>query len=115
MTGARRVTAVAYGLLSWFLLVELIGVSGKVGRFLLDTSLFHQMAAVPASPANWTAGAGMGAVGVVAAAGGSDLQPPGSSGPARDPAAGTPPGMVRMGQAKTPHLHYVLRDASGRL
>ena len=44
----RRAAAVAYTVLLWSLLVELVGGIGGLDRWLYDASLFHQMAAAPA-------------------------------------------------------------------
>ena len=68
----RRVGAVTYGLLVWFLLVEILGSAVRANHWILDLSGYHQMAAAPASPVNWTVNAlmivlalGSAAVGVV--------------------------------------------------
>jgi ABC-2 type transport system permease protein len=62
-------TSVAvYGVLGWSLLVELIGGFGTGTGWLLDTSVFHQMAAAPAVGPNWVVNAvlvGLGVVGVL--------------------------------------------------
>jgi ABC-2 type transport system permease protein len=57
-----------YSVLGWSLLVELVGGIGGGGRWLLDTSLFHQMAAAPAVSPDWTANALMIVVGAACAA-----------------------------------------------
>ena len=51
---------------SWSVLVTVIGGVGN-SHWLLDTSLFHQMAAAPASAPNWASGGIMVAIGAVAA------------------------------------------------
>jgi putative exporter of polyketide antibiotics len=56
-----------YGLLGWSLLVELVGGIGALSHYVLDTSVFHQMASAPAVPANWEANAVMAGIGVVSA------------------------------------------------
>jgi ABC-2 type transport system permease protein len=64
----RGTSYVVYGILGWSLLVEIVGGVGSGRRWLLDTSLFHQMAAAPAVHPNWTVNAVMlaiGAAGVV--------------------------------------------------
>lgn len=63
----RAASGVTYGVLAWSFLVELVGGIVKANHWLLDTSVFHQMAAAPAVPANWTTGAVLVAVGVLAA------------------------------------------------
>ncbi len=60
----RAVSAVTYGLLAWSFLVELIGGIAGASHWVLDTSLFHQMSAAPASSPNWTSGAVMILLGV---------------------------------------------------
>jgi ABC-2 type transport system permease protein len=67
----RLVTPVAYGLVAWSFLVELVGATVKVTNLLLDTSLFHHMKPVPAADADWTSAAVMVGIGVVAAIAGA--------------------------------------------
>ena len=50
----RATSYAAYGGLAWSLLVELLGGIGADSRWLLDASLFHQMAAAPAVAPDWT-------------------------------------------------------------
>ena len=59
----RATSYVVYGILGWSLLIEVVGGFGSGGRALLDTSLFHQMAAAPAVDPNWTVNAVMMAIG----------------------------------------------------
>jgi ABC-2 type transport system permease protein len=61
----RATSYAVYGVLGWSLLVEIVGGVGSNSRWLLDTSLFHQMAAAPAVHPNWTANGLMIAIGVV--------------------------------------------------
>jgi ABC-2 type transport system permease protein len=63
----RAASAVTYGLLAWSLLVEVIGGTINANHWLLDTSVFHEMAAAPAVAPNWTSGGVLVAVGVLAA------------------------------------------------
>jgi putative exporter of polyketide antibiotics len=63
----RAVSYVVYGVLGWSLIIEVVGGIGSGRRWLLDTSLFHQMAAAPAGHPNWTVNAVMIAIGIVAA------------------------------------------------
>ena len=63
----RAVSAVTYGLLAWSFLVEIIGGIGGASHWVLDLSLFHQMAAAPAVSPNWTSGGVMTMLGVCAA------------------------------------------------
>ncbi len=70
----RRTAAVVYVLLCWSLLADIVGGfggSGATSRWLLDTSVFHQMAAAPAASPHWAANGVMVAVGVACAAGGA--------------------------------------------
>ena len=53
----RTVSTVTYGLLVWFLLVEILGSVVKANHWILDLSGYHQMAAAPAVSVNWTANA----------------------------------------------------------
>ena len=53
----RLVSVVTYGLFVWFFLVEIVGGVVKVNHWVLDLSAFHQMAAAPATPVDWTANA----------------------------------------------------------
>jgi ABC-2 type transport system permease protein len=64
----RATTAVVYGYLAWSLLVVVVGGIGATSHWILDTSVFHQMAAAPAVPVNWTADAVMLAVAMAFAA-----------------------------------------------
>ena len=66
-TWPRATSYVVYAVLAWSLLVEIVGGIGAVSHWVLDTSIFHQMAAAPAVPANWTTGRWMIAVGAVCA------------------------------------------------
>jgi ABC-2 type transport system permease protein len=66
----RRTNAVVYAVLAWSLLADIVGGfggSGAASRWLLDTSVFHQMASAPAASPNWTANAAMAAVGATCA------------------------------------------------
>lgn len=63
----RRTSYVVYGYLGWSLLIELVGGFGSGSRWLLDTSLYHQMAAAPAVDPNWAVNAVMLGIGAVAA------------------------------------------------
>lgn len=67
--GARpRLTSiVVYGLLGWSLLVVVVGGIGAVSHWILDTSVFHQMASAPAVAPHWEANGIMVAVGVAGA------------------------------------------------
>ena len=66
----RATTAVTYAVLGWSLLVVLAGGFTTLDHWVLDTSIFHQMAAAPAVAADWRTAAAMAGAGVVAAAAG---------------------------------------------
>jgi putative exporter of polyketide antibiotics len=53
--------------LSWSLLVVVVGGVGAVSHWILDTSVFHQMAPAPAVSPHWETNAAMAAFGVVTA------------------------------------------------
>jgi ABC-2 type transport system permease protein len=65
----RRAAAVAYGLVAWSFIVEMLGSTGTGGRFLLDLSVFHHVALVPAAafrPSGAAALVGLGLAGMLA-------------------------------------------------
>ncbi len=62
----RRAATIAYGLVAWSFVVQLLGTVGTDTRLLLDLSLFHHVAPMPAAP--FRAG-GAGALLGLAAAG----------------------------------------------
>jgi len=49
----RATSPVVYAVVGWSLLVDLVGGIGALNRWVLDTSLFHQMAAAPAVSPHW--------------------------------------------------------------
>jgi ABC-2 type transport system permease protein len=66
----RRASVVVYVVLGWSLLADIVGGfggSGPVSRWLLDTSVLHQMASAPAVAPNWSANGVMVAVGAACA------------------------------------------------
>ena len=63
----RLTSVVVYGLLAWSLLLVIVGGIGAVNHWVLDTSVFHQMASAPAVPPHWEANGIMIAIGVGAA------------------------------------------------
>jgi ABC-2 type transport system permease protein len=67
----RAVTSVTYGLIAWSFLLDIIGGAVNISHWVLDTSVFHQMAAAPAINPNWTIGATLITLGVAAAAAGA--------------------------------------------
>ena len=66
----RAAGAVSYTVLAWSLLMELVGGLPGSGHWLLDTSVFHQMAAAPAIAPDWASAAAMTALTAVAAVAG---------------------------------------------
>jgi ABC-2 type transport system permease protein len=63
-----RVTSlVVYALLGWSLLIVIVGGIGAVSHWILDTSVFHQMASAPAVSPHWEANGIMAAIGAAAA------------------------------------------------
>ncbi|MGD0944704.1 MAG: ABC transporter permease subunit [Acidimicrobiales bacterium] len=63
----RATTFVTYGVLVWSFLIELLGGIVGINHWVLDTSLFHQMAAAPAVSPDWTSGGALLAIGALAA------------------------------------------------
>ena len=63
----RATTAVTYGVITWSLLIQLVGGFFSSNHWLLDTSVFHHMAAAPAVSPNWTSAGVLVAVGAAAA------------------------------------------------
>ena len=61
----RATSVVVYSYLGWSLLVVVVGGIGAVDHWILDTSVFHQMASAPARPPDWPANGVMGLVGAV--------------------------------------------------
>jgi ABC-2 type transport system permease protein len=63
----RATTIVVYALLGWSLLVVIVGGIGAANHWVLDTSVFHQMASAPAVPPHWEANGVMTAIGAASA------------------------------------------------
>jgi len=63
----RGTSIVVYTLLGWSLLVVIIGGIGAVSHWILDTSVFHQMASAPAVSPHWAANGAMVAIGLAGA------------------------------------------------
>ena len=63
----RATSIVVYAVLGWSLLVVIVGGIGAVSHWILDTSVFHQMASAPAVPPRWEANGIMAAIGVAGA------------------------------------------------
>ncbi len=62
----RAASVATYAVLVWSFLVELVGGIVGLNHWLLDTSVFHQMTAAPAISPDWTSGAALVGIGVVA-------------------------------------------------
>jgi len=60
----RMMSSVVYGYLGWSVLIEIVGGIGAVSHWVLDTSVFHQMASAPAVSPRWEANGIMTALGV---------------------------------------------------
>jgi len=63
----RSTSAVVYAVLAWSLLAVIIGGIGATSHWILDTSVFHQMASAPAVAPHWAANGVMVAIGVASA------------------------------------------------
>ncbi len=63
-----QLTSIAvYGALGWSFLLVIVGGIGAVNHWVLDTSVFHQMASSPAVPPNWEVNGIMIAIGATSA------------------------------------------------
>ncbi len=65
---ARAATGFTYAVLAWSFLVDLVGGIVGLNHWVLDTSLFHQLAAAPSIPPDWTSGAVLVTLGVLGVA-----------------------------------------------
>ena len=63
----RATPIVVYVVLGWSLFAVLIGGIGAISHWVLDTSVFHQMASAPAVPPHWEANGVMVAIGFASA------------------------------------------------
>lgn len=64
----RRTSTVTYGVLMWSLFIDIVGGAFTSNHWLLDTSVFHHMAASPAVSPDWTSAAALVAVGLASGA-----------------------------------------------
>ncbi len=62
----RRAVAVVYVVLGWSALIELVGGFFAQNHWVLDTSIFHQMASAPAVEPNWQTNAVLSGLGIIA-------------------------------------------------
>jgi ABC-2 type transport system permease protein len=67
----RFAATAAYAVVAWSFLVEIIGASLGVSRWLLDTSLLHHVARAPAVPVQWGSAGVLIALGIAAAVAGT--------------------------------------------
>ena len=51
----RAASLVVYGVVTWSVLIDLVGGIGALDHWVADTSVFHQMAAAPAAAPRWPA------------------------------------------------------------
>ena len=63
----RLTSIVVYGLLGWSVLIVVVGGIGATSHWILDTSVFHQMASAPAVSPHWVANGIMTAIGFAGA------------------------------------------------
>jgi len=61
----RSASLVVYGLVTWSILIDVVGGIGALDHWVADTSVFHQMAAAPAAPVDGTTVAVLLLVGTV--------------------------------------------------
>jgi ABC-2 type transport system permease protein len=64
----RYAVAIAYGLVAWSFLLEILGASLGLSHWLLDLSVLHHIARAPAAPVRWDMAVILIALGVAAAA-----------------------------------------------
>ncbi|HUY07251.1 MAG TPA: hypothetical protein VMU99_08340 [Acidimicrobiales bacterium] len=63
----RTTAVVFYTLLGWSLLVVIVGGIGTVNHWILDTSVFHQIASTAAVSPNWGINGVMTVIGIAGA------------------------------------------------
>lgn len=66
----RLASPIAYGLVAWSLLVQILASGLDLGRWLRDTSVLTHMAPAPAADPNWGAAAWLAGLGLALAVGG---------------------------------------------
>ncbi len=69
----RRASIVAYAVFAWGFLVTVLSGFEHESHWLVDTSVFHHMAAYPAAPVNWWAAVVMVLIGLACAAAGAAI------------------------------------------
>jgi ABC-2 type transport system permease protein len=63
----RRAAPVAYAIVVWSFLIEIIAATVKLNRWVLDTSVLHHVRPVPAANADWASAAAVAGLGLLAA------------------------------------------------
>jgi ABC-2 type transport system permease protein len=63
----RLTTFIAYGVIAWSFLIQLISSGATFNHWLLDTSVLQHVPLAPASSPNWTAAAILAGLGLIAA------------------------------------------------
>jgi ABC-2 type transport system permease protein len=63
----RSGVAVAYAIVAWSFLIEMVGALVNLNHFVLDTSVIHHLAAAPAVDPRWSGAVAMIGVGLVCA------------------------------------------------
>ena len=66
----RLAAPATYGIVGWSFLIEIVGSTVKLNRWILDTCVLHHIAPVPAADPNWGSALGLTALGALAAIGG---------------------------------------------
>jgi ABC-2 type transport system permease protein len=69
----RWAVAVVYGLVAWSFVVEMLGATGTGGRLMLDLSVFHHVALVPAAAFRPSGAAALVALGIAGMLAGTAL------------------------------------------
>ncbi|MGA7834405.1 MAG: hypothetical protein WCA31_04295 [Acidimicrobiales bacterium] len=62
----RWTTIVSYAVFVWFVLIEIVSGATGINHWVLDSSVFHQMAPAPSVPVDWTVNGIMAALALVA-------------------------------------------------
>ncbi len=63
----RRAPAIAYAVVTWSFVVQLVAAVITTNRVLLGSSVFHHIAPAPAADPNWPSALALAGIGVVAA------------------------------------------------
>ena len=68
----RWASPITFGLVTWSILLEVVASTIRINRWVIDTSVFHHVAPVPAANPNWVSAGALMLLGVAAAAGGAE-------------------------------------------